>query len=493
LKIWIGGEDVFGQSALLTEALESIGHECGGLLLRHSANQYPGDRQEVVGPDRYDRVIEETKERYHVFHVMGPNGRSAHREFQYAAEARKVRVVQFWGPDIRTLQTATVRNPYAQFGGLSVDQESTTAYLHELSGKVHACIVSDMESAAYVRSFFKRIYVLPYMMNAQLRLSSVETVREEPLIVHAPRSSNNEGTSFVLEVLERLKQDGFRFQAIVRQGLNDEERTELFKQADVVIDQLLAGAYGIASVEAMMLGKPALAYIRPDHLPDYPNAPVVSANPATLYRRLSELINASGLRTELGVRGVDYVRRVHHPERIASRLSWIYDREAKMLSGAMAEEEGVIHNLYVIDPEEASWKAEPVVSSSIRLYPNRILKRKKGVYVSFNLGAIPADAVISSAVMHLPEKKKRRAVSIFRITRGWDRRSVILRKRLPRTAKKSIKKLPLASRKIRRTTPRWECTSWARNWQSNQLNNHGVFVRNLSIGTPYLDVTVSTG
>ena len=49
--------------------------------------------------------------------------------------------------------------------------------------------------------------------------------------------------------------------------------------ADIIIDQVLIGAYGQYTVEMLYLGKPVICYIRKDLRPYYPeNLPVISAS-----------------------------------------------------------------------------------------------------------------------------------------------------------------------------------------------------------------------
>ena len=84
-----------------------------------------------------------------------------------------------------------------------------------------------------------------------------------PLVVHAPSRRGVKGTEAILRAVERLqKRVNFRFMLI--ENLPHAEAKAAYKEADVVIDQLRIGWYGVLATETMALGKPTIAYIRDD-------------------------------------------------------------------------------------------------------------------------------------------------------------------------------------------------------------------------------------
>src|SRR5690606_27741113 len=107
---------------------------------------------------------------------------------------------------------------------------------------------------------------------------------DEVLIVHAPTQREFKGTDEINLAIEKLQRDipSVKYQLV--EGVSHAEALQLYRQADIVIDQVLCGAYGNLSVEGMALGKPVVCYIRPDLVSKYPpELPIVSANPDTLY------------------------------------------------------------------------------------------------------------------------------------------------------------------------------------------------------------------
>lgn len=103
-------------------------------------------------------------------------------------------------------------------------------------------------------------------------------------------------------------------------------------QADVVCDMLTFGWFGSNVREAMMLGKPAVCYLRPAWLdsvrrevPGYvEELPVVSATPETVRDVLLELIDDPAKRQELGERGREFALKWHSARAAARRFDQIY-------------------------------------------------------------------------------------------------------------------------------------------------------------------------
>ena len=103
-------------------------------------------------------------------------------------------------------------------------------------------------------------------------------------------------------------------------------------QADVFCDMLTFGWFGSNIREAMMLGKPAVCYLRPAWLesvrrdvPGYvEELPVVSATPETVHDVLLELIDDPAKRQELGERGREFALKWHSARAAALRFDQIY-------------------------------------------------------------------------------------------------------------------------------------------------------------------------
>ena len=141
------------------------------------------------------------------------------------------------------------------------------------------------------------------------------------IVAHAPTNQALKGTNALIEACRSLRARGVRVHLDLVEGVPHAEVLHRFAGADLVVDQLLVGWYGVTAIEAMALGKPVLCHIVKD-LPELAGEkpPVISARPESVERILSDAIAG---RIELGAlaaAGPAYVERVHAPERVAARL-----------------------------------------------------------------------------------------------------------------------------------------------------------------------------
>jgi glycosyltransferase involved in cell wall biosynthesis len=150
--------------------------------------------------------------------------------------------------------------------------------------------------------------------------------RGRPLIVHAPSSRRRKGTEHVLAALDGLDAD-----LDLVEGLHHEEAFERYRAADIVVDQLNAGWYGLFAIEAMALGKPVITFLHDQAVRHTEEAfgtrvPIVSATAETLREALRPLVADAARRRELGAASRAYVEQVHDIERVADRLLDLYRR-----------------------------------------------------------------------------------------------------------------------------------------------------------------------
>ena len=148
-------------------------------------------------------------------------------------------------------------------------------------------------------------------------------------VVHAPNHPEYKGTRHVVEAAEQLRAEGEPIELVLAQGLQVNRTREVYAGADIVVDQLLIGAYGQFALEGMALGRPVVCYLNPRfavHHPEWTEVPIVSATPDTIVEVLRELVRDSRRRQELGARGPVYVRRYHSLEAVGAHMATIYQR-----------------------------------------------------------------------------------------------------------------------------------------------------------------------
>ncbi|MDD4446172.1 MAG: glycosyltransferase family 4 protein [Methanothrix sp.] len=143
-------------------------------------------------------------------------------------------------------------------------------------------------------------------------------------ILHAPSRRRLKGTEHVLSAIKKLKNEGYNIELILVERTPHKEALEYYKRADIVVDQLLIGWYGMLAQECMALGKPVCVYLREDLQGYMPTQPMLNTSPDNLLKNLRTLIEDPHLREELGKLGRRYVQEVHSSDRIARKLMDLY-------------------------------------------------------------------------------------------------------------------------------------------------------------------------
>jgi glycosyltransferase involved in cell wall biosynthesis len=139
-------------------------------------------------------------------------------------------------------------------------------------------------------------------------------------------------------VIERLRQSGYVIDLLEPTDIPNRDLRYLQAQADIFLDMLTYGFVGAMAREAMMLGKPVVAYLRPEwmesmrrEIPEYAaEFPVVNATPETIESVLRDLIDHPEKRREIGRRSREFAIKWHSDHAGARRFDEIYRR---LLSG----------------------------------------------------------------------------------------------------------------------------------------------------------------
>jgi glycosyltransferase involved in cell wall biosynthesis len=150
--------------------------------------------------------------------------------------------------------------------------------------------------------------------------------RQRPVILHAPSSRRRKGTEHVVAAVEGLDAD-----LEIVEGLHHDEAFERFRNADIVVDQLNAGWYGLFAIECMALGKPVVTFLHDEAVRRTEKAfgttvPIVSATAENLREQLRPLVADVAERRRLGAASRAYVELVHDQDRVTDRLLDVYAR-----------------------------------------------------------------------------------------------------------------------------------------------------------------------
>jgi glycosyltransferase involved in cell wall biosynthesis len=215
-------------------------------------------------------------------------------QFPILRAARKKSVMHYLGSDIR---------------GKTPDQ---LAY----GKKADAEVVGSYDAIRWV----PEAEVIPPGIDLSKIRAEPPSDRARPLIVHAPSSRRRKGSEHVIAAIEGLDAD-----LELVEGLHHDQALERYRAADIVVDQLNAGWYGLFAIEAMALGKPVVTFLHDEALRRTEEAfdtrvPIVSATAETLRETLRPLVADAARRRDLGAASRAYVERVHDLETVTDRL-----------------------------------------------------------------------------------------------------------------------------------------------------------------------------
>jgi hypothetical protein len=151
-------------------------------------------------------------------------------------------------------------------------------------------------------------------------------LRLRPRVVHAPSNRSKKGTEDVIRACEALPVD-----LEIVEGLANPDARRRYAAADIVVDQLKIGWYGVFAIEAMAMGKPVVGFLSDDVRAETERelgvtVPIVSATSETLAQQLRPLVESAQLRRRIGLSSRRYVETVHDVDRIGGQLTALYER-----------------------------------------------------------------------------------------------------------------------------------------------------------------------
>jgi glycosyltransferase involved in cell wall biosynthesis len=223
---------------------------------------------------------------------------------------RKGIVFQSWGSDLRERRAEEVR------------------YLHSAGAVV---VGSYLTRRLAPRGSWPEYDVVP----PAIVLPDWEPASKEPgetlRVAHAPSKRAVKGTDAVLAAVSALRGRGVPIELDLIEGVPNREARRRYAEADVIVDQLRIGWYGMFAIESMALAKPVVVHLDEEAAAETEEAfglalPLVRADEQSLEDVLAALVESRESLPERGRRSREYVERVHSHTKVAGRLLEIYER-----------------------------------------------------------------------------------------------------------------------------------------------------------------------
>lgn len=179
-------------------------------------------------------------------------------------------------------------------------------------------------STATLEQFVPRATWLPLVVDPDAWTGGDAALgRDVPIVAHVPSSGVVKGTHFVREAVAPLVADG-RIEYREITGVPSEDMPQIYRDADVVIDGLRMGNYGVASCEAMAGGRLAVVFLDAEAIREANEygtvPPVARADPGSLADVLRDVVDRREHYGRLAAQGAQFVREVHDGRRSAEAL-----------------------------------------------------------------------------------------------------------------------------------------------------------------------------
>lgn len=257
-------------------------------------------------------------------------------DVKYAFKKKKALYVEWIGSDVRNPEYLKTINPYYKavfdngYEYAAFESKEQSLKNQKLFAKYGAIPLACPEIKLYIeKSLFRNVHLVYQRINLNDFVPSFPKVsNQRPLIVHSPTAKTAKGSNIIVPLVEHLKEE-YNFDFVLLNDMSREEVLQIMNDADIFLDQIIGGSYGMASMEAMSFGKPVMCYIMPEVFEAglSHECPIVNANPDNLKEQLIKLITNPQLRHDIGIKSRAFAEKFHDVEKVSSQLLTIYKTE----------------------------------------------------------------------------------------------------------------------------------------------------------------------
>jgi hypothetical protein len=337
-RIFHGPNNIGGAAGLLARKQRELGADARSVCFPTGSYAFEVDQEVTPGLSARIELLRQWR-RFDVFHFYYGESLIGSRLSDVALLRRAGKRVFFYfcGCDVRDAKAIIGRDPISACAecwpaGCAANRDLAV----EVAMASDGCFVSTPDLLEFVPGAM----LLPQPIDLDaLAVSGPSAPRRDGIVrvAHAPSNRAIKGTGYVERAVAELQASGEPIELVLVEGRSHAESMEIFRSCDIAVDQVLIGAYGGFAVEMMALGKPVVAYIRPDLRSAYADGmPVVSAAPAELVEVLRTLARDADLRARVGAAGPGYVAEVHDASRVARQALDAYGVPYRDAAGADA-------------------------------------------------------------------------------------------------------------------------------------------------------------
>ena len=244
-------------------------------------------------------------------------------------QAMGLEVALLWhGTDVRTPSRHREMQRSSPLADLSDPVTSVMQWRAETNHEAADALgIQEFVSTPDLLEFRPRATWLPTVLDyegAYVAPTTREGVRSLPVVLHAPSKTALKGSKRVREIGRKLEQEGL-IQYRELSGVSHQELLCAVESADIVVDSLSLGSYGVISLEAMAAGKLAVCNVWPTvrtRIREISglNLPIVQADADSLESSLRNVLKTREEWEQQALDGREFVERAHSRKSAAAVL-----------------------------------------------------------------------------------------------------------------------------------------------------------------------------
>jgi len=157
------------------------------------------------------------------------------------------------------------------------------------------------------------------------------TQRQRPRVVHAPSSRAFKGTRYILDAVDKLRDEGLGFDFELIENLSNPEALGKYAESDIIISQVMCPSGGRLAFEGLALGKVVLSRMGFDVGYDekFPRpCPIIDVSPQNIYQRLKDTIQDLPFREKKATEGPAYMQTYFSSDKVVARILHLLDNPA---------------------------------------------------------------------------------------------------------------------------------------------------------------------
>ena len=328
-RLLVGPANQAGQGWAWARAAERTSSAVAAQVLTVRRNEFGYDSDYVISSDQYRNPRwQQEQERYvttHFSHVLiealrpilgNRYGSDCRGDLRFLSRHGISTALVVHGSEIRLPSRHAQREKWSPFAVV----DDFTGRL-ERQARRNGAIVGDFAGPKFVSTPDLLVDVpgahwLPVVVEPEQWATEAPVLRRlRPVVIHAPSQLRLKGTACIDRAMERLDASGvIEYRRIA--GVPHARMPSVLSEADIVIDQVLMGLYGVAACEAMAAERVVVSYVGSDvrgyvRRETGRSLPIMEATPETISDVVIDLVtNRAGAR-EAAAEGVSFVREIH--------------------------------------------------------------------------------------------------------------------------------------------------------------------------------------